>query len=140
MLANPPSSTPSFHIPVILIKSENLPFSASISFFSISTFLCLAKIPPPPNMASPPSPSTDPFYEPPLPADVDASLDNDIDMSNDAKDGETNGDNKDDGMADAEAARPTLAKKDISLREFLGKMDDYAPIVCPTFLQHILFR
>lgn len=40
-----------------------------------------------------------------------------------------------DGTNDIETAAPTLesripAKKDATLREFLGKMDDYAPIVC----------
>lgn len=60
---------------------------------------------------------------------LDGAVDADIDM-------DIRADDQLDGPADApvvepvpEAPAPT--KKDISLRDFLSKMDDYAPIVCP---------
>jgi transcription initiation factor TFIID subunit 10 len=50
-----------------------------------------------------------------------------LDGANDAEPATVN------GMADSAAAFEARipAKKDATLREFLGKMDDYAPIVCP---------
>lgn len=49
-----------------------------------------------------------------------------LDGANDAEPATVN------GMADSAAAFEARipAKKDATLREFLGKMDDYAPIVC----------
>ena len=49
-----------------------------------------------------------------------------LDGANDAEPAAVN------GMADSAAAFEARipAKKDATLREFLGKMDDYAPIVC----------
>jgi transcription initiation factor TFIID subunit 10 len=50
-----------------------------------------------------------------------------LDGANDAEPAAVN------GMADSAAAFEARipVKKDATLREFLGKMDDYAPIVCP---------
>lgn len=52
-----------------------------------------------------------------------------------------------DGANDAPAEIPAIesripAKKDIALREFMGKMDDYAPIVCasPRLAPHLTFE
>jgi transcription initiation factor TFIID subunit 10 len=59
--------------------------------------------------------------------DVDASIEQDIDMNAD----QAQGANADDAV-DPIAAAPQPSKKETSLREFLSKMDDYAPIVCLT--------
>lgn len=48
------------------------------------------------------------------------------------------GANADDAV-DPIAAAPQPSKKETSLREFLGKMDDYAPIVCPSHRSFTLF-
>jgi hypothetical protein len=46
------------------------------------------------------------------------------------------------GMADSAAAFEARipAKKDATLREFLGKMDDYAPIVCRALFRYQVLR
>ena len=88
------------------------------------------------------SPSADPFSSlpdaPALDAEIDASLDNDIQMTvAPENDGPAMGF---DGSAEnpLDPSNPVLdpppepripARKDMSLREFLGKMDEYAPIV-----------
>lgn len=56
--------------------------------------------------------------------DIDASIEQDIDMNAD----QAQGANADDAV-DPIAAAPPPSKKETSLREFLSKMDDYAPIV-----------
>lgn len=62
---------------------------------------------------------------------VDAEVDNDIDMT--APENSAAGNGTAGAAADAPgnpvAGAPT-SKKESSLREFLGKMDEYAPIVC----------
>lgn len=65
--------------------------------------------------------------------EIDAVIDPEIDLG--AKGDEAM---NIDGANDGEAAVPALearipAKKDATLREFLGKMDDYAPIVCGSY-------
>lgn len=60
--------------------------------------------------------------------DIDASIEQDIDMNTDQTAQAANADD----TVDPIAAAPQPSKKEISLREFLGKMDDYAPIVCPS--------
>ena len=75
-------------------------------------------------------------------ADIDASIDHEVDP-NAALDPDQAGplgldganDTNMENEVDATAAAPALearisAKKDISLREFLPRMDEYAPIVC----------
>lgn len=61
--------------------------------------------------------------------DLDASIEQDIDMNADS----AAGPNPDEGEAalDPIAAALPPSKKETSLREFLSKMDDYAPIVSP---------
>lgn len=66
--------------------------------------------------------------------DIDASIEKDIEMNADQT--QPSGDDNaplptdDDPLATA----PQPSKKETSLREFLGKMDDYAPIVRDIFL------
>ena len=88
------------------------------------------------------SPANDPFASapdfPPPDEEIDASLENDIDMN--AKPGDKpllmNFDGAGDDPLDpsnaaldpSPEARIPL-RKDISLKEFMGKMDEYAPIV-----------
>jgi hypothetical protein len=60
--------------------------------------------------------------------DLDASIEQDVDMNTENQPGA----NPDDTAApsiDPMAPAPQPSKKETSLREFLGKMDDYAPIV-----------
>lgn len=66
--------------------------------------------------------------------DLDPSIDQDIEMN---ADGTAQGANADEAV-DPIAAAPTPSKKETSLREFLSKMDDYAPIVRPSL--YSLFR
>ena len=88
------------------------------------------------------SPSADPFSTLPDPsaldAEIDASLENDIDMTV-APEGDAPAVGFD-GTAEnpLDPSNPELdppletripARKDMSLREFMGKMDEYAPIV-----------
>ena len=55
--------------------------------------------------------------------DLDTSIEQDIEMN-------PNPDQPDEAPGlDPMAPAPTPSKKETSLREFLGKMDDYAPIV-----------
>lgn len=67
--------------------------------------------------------------------DIDASIEQDIDMNADQT---AQGANADDTV-DPIAAAPQPSKKETSLREFLSKMDDYAPIVCPSPCSFTLF-
>jgi transcription initiation factor TFIID subunit 10 len=78
---------------------------------------------------------------------LDASIEQDIDMSTSgitnaagASDGDnTIGNPVQDAVptsVDAIAAAVAPSKKETSLREFLGKMDDYAPIVGLAFFSH----
>ena len=70
-------------------------------------------------------------------AELDASLEAEIDLANTDKADTMNVDGADEAnasAADVEAVAPAPdprlpSKKDATLREFLGKMDDYAPIV-----------
>lgn len=105
--------------------------------------------------AAPPPPSdqpVEPKEEPEPAADLDASIEQHISMSPHPDDsnaaqatgpgGEAAAENEDEDMVapgnpvqeasvDAlTAATAAPSKKETSLREFLGKMDDYAPIVC----------
>lgn len=61
--------------------------------------------------------------------DIDASIEQDIDMN--AEPSQATGDDNVPLPTDVDqmAAAPPPSKKETSLREFLGKMDDYAPIV-----------
>lgn len=65
---------------------------------------------------------------------LDASIEQEIDMNAEQNAQTTEG--QDEGAAalaaevDPIAAAPPPTKKETSLREFLGKMDEYAPIVC----------
>jgi hypothetical protein len=70
------------------------------------------------NGSEQPPPSEDNIKTEP---DLDTSIEQDVEM---------NPDQPDEGPAlDPMAPAPTPSKKETSLREFLGKMDDYAPIV-----------
>lgn len=76
---------------------------------------------PPQNGPEQPPPSEDNIKTEP---DLDTSIEQDIEMN-------PNPDQPDEAPAvDPMAPAPTPSKKETSLREFLGKMDDYAPIVC----------
>lgn len=91
-------------------------------------------------------PSQDPSNPTHPDSDIDASIEADIDMTAPINPN-SNALNLD-GANDTNDSSSTLApeldpvghhpdprmptKKDASLREFLGKMDEYAPIVCPT--------
>lgn len=71
----------------------------------------------------PPSESEDNIKTEP---DLDASIEKDVDMNTETQTGDNmNAAPGQDPMAPA----PEPSKKETSLREFLGKMDDYAPIV-----------
>ena len=103
--------------------------------------------------ANPPSLSDDtPAVKSEPDAELDASIENDIDMTGTAKPDAMNLD----GAADADPAGVDMdpvapgpeprvpSKKESSLREFISKMDDYAPIVgiafiCPDMLSLICF-
>lgn len=64
---------------------------------------------------------------------VDAQVDNDIDMNANAPENNTGANGTADAPGNPVAGAPT-SKKESSLREFLGKMDEYAPIVrCDAF-------
>lgn len=65
--------------------------------------------------------------------DLDASIEQDIDMN--AEPAQATGDDNVPLPTDVDpmAAAPPPSKKETSLREFLGKMDDYAPIVSDIF-------
>lgn len=76
--------------------------------------------PPQHNGSEQPPPSEDNIKTEP---DLDASIEQDVEM---------NPEQPDEAPAvDPIAPAPTPSKKETSLREFLGRMDDYAPIVCP---------
>ena len=88
-----------------------------------------SSLPHPPNgsQEQPVPPETDSAIKPD--PDIDASIEQDIDMNADQA---AAGANPDEGAAaalDPLAAEPPPSKKETSLREFLGKMDEYAPIV-----------
>lgn len=99
--------------------------------------------------------------------DIDASIEQDIDMAGTESNNNNAGENGSDPTAAAAAGglpvesvapAPPPTKKETSLREFLGKMDEYAPIVsvaccltfsytsitsfpsilCPTALYHLI--
>lgn len=76
---------------------------------------------------TPVEPATDSVVKPE--PDLDASIEQDIDMN--AEKTQPTGDDNAPNPTDVDpmAAAPTPSKKETSLREFLGKMDDYAPIV-----------
>lgn len=83
--------------------------------------------------ANPSSPFKEPpsFEDPLAPMDsADSIIDHDIDM---AIDPDPNP-NPEDPNAELPPEPRVPPKKDISLREFLSKMDDYAPIVTPPLL------
>ncbi|KAL2821685.1 hypothetical protein BJX63DRAFT_378912 [Aspergillus granulosus] len=113
-----------------------------------SSSLPPASQPPPPSSAEPPQSSSEATVVPKLEPDTsDASVLDAADMANN----NTTSANAEAGAAtagagDAAAAignpvQPTVvsvdaaasSKKETSLREFLGKMDEYAPIVCFSF-------
>lgn len=83
-------------------------------------------LPPNGSQEQPVPPETDSTIKPD--PDLDASIEQDIDMTAEQT---AAGENPDEGAGaiDPIAAAPTPSKKETSLREFLGKMDDYAPIV-----------
>lgn len=81
--------------------------------------------PPAPSSTAPPETADSAIKPDP---DLDASIEQDIDMNADQNASGTADENAP-GL-DALAAAPPPTKKETSLREFLGKMDDYAPIVC----------
>lgn len=61
----------------------------------------------------------------------DADLDADLDMNLDPN-AQTNADAENPELDTSLPQSREPTRKDISLREFLGKMDDYAPIVRPS--------
>ena len=75
-----------------------------------------------PNATTGPDPPT---TQPPLSATDDAELDPDIDMAIDPAPPDPENPALDETLPEPREA----TRKDISLREFLPKMDDYAPIV-----------
>ncbi|KAJ5165778.1 Transcription initiation factor TFIID 23-30kDa subunit [Penicillium capsulatum] len=84
-----------------------------------------SSLPPNGSQEQPIPPETDSAIKPD--PELDASIEQDIDMTA----GQTAaGENPDEGVGalDPIAAAPEPSKKETSLREFLGKMDDYAPI------------
>lgn len=85
-----------------------------------------------PPSATPVETATDPAVKPE--PDIDASIEQDIDMN--AEQNQATGDDNVPLPTDVDpmAAAPPPSKKETSLREFLGKMDDYAPIVRRFFL------
>ncbi|MCJ1238688.1 hypothetical protein MMC14_006679 [Varicellaria rhodocarpa] len=97
------------------------------------------------------SPSNDPFASapdfPPPDEEIDASLENDFDMNAESGDKQlpmsfdcTGDDPLDPSNAALDPppeARIPL-KKDISLKEFMGKMDEYAPIIPDAVTAHAL--
>jgi len=83
-------------------------------------------------MASPKPSSNLPPTTQPNDTNLDADIDPEIDMSIDP----APPDPENTAMEEATLPEPREAtKKDISLKEFLGKMDDYAPIVRPFLSQ-----
>lgn len=70
--------------------------------------------------------------------DLDASIEQDIDMNADPSSG-ANADESDAAHLESIAPAAPPSKKETSLREFLSKMDDYAPIVSSDTFETYLF-
>lgn len=67
--------------------------------------------------------------------DLDASIEQDVDMNEEQNAQGAGAPALAPEVEPLAAAPPPPTKKETSLREFLGKMDEYAPIVCPPALR-----